>query len=342
MEPAKAADPGEALMKANWAKANIFPLWENPAAHQAARGPEKPYCWKWSDISAFAEQALELRDMAAVERRVLQLVTPNSYLPAQLGGSTTNINGNVQILKPGESARPHRHSMNALRFVMKGEGAVTIVDGKECEMAEGDLVTTPGWTWHEHVHRGSRPIIWLDVLDASLHRYLGTDQFQPGPANDIPAHAPDSAFVAPGLAPVIADTGRSFSPLFRYPWAQAKAAVAAAPVDVDGARRVRYANPVDGGPCMAFLDCHLVEIDEGVETLPFRTNAHALATVVEGEGVSRVGETEIAWTPKDVFSVPHGNWISHRAKGGKARLMVTSDREVFRRLGLLREEYSGK
>ena len=105
---------------------------------------------------------------------------------------------------------------------------------------------------------------------------------------------------------------------------------------------MRYANPVDGGPCMAFLDCHLVEIDEGVETLPFRTNAHALATVVEGEGVSRVGETEIAWTPKDVFSVPHGNWISHRAKGGKARLMVTSDREVFRRLGLLREEYAGK
>ena len=63
MEPAKTADPGEALMKANWAKANIFPLWENPAAHQAARGPEKPYCWKWSDISAFAEQALAVMPM---------------------------------------------------------------------------------------------------------------------------------------------------------------------------------------------------------------------------------------------------------------------------------------
>jgi gentisate 1,2-dioxygenase len=289
MDATATPDANEARVKAGWAKANIFPLWENPAAHAKPRGPEEPYCWRWSDVSRFAAEASGLRNMAAVERRVLQLVTPNSHLPDQLSGSTTNLNGNVQILLPGETARPHRHSMNALRFVLEGEGAVTIVDGKECLMEKGDLVTTPGWTWHEHAHRGTKPIIWLDVLDASIHRYLGTDKFQPGPANDIPAHAPDSAFVAAGMAPVIANASRSFSPLFRYPWAQAKAAVSAAPVDVDGARRVRYANPIDGGPCMSFLDCYLVELDNGVETLPFRTTAHSLATIVEGEGVSRVG-----------------------------------------------------
>ena len=64
--------------------------------------------------------------------------------------------------------------------------AYTIVDGKECLMEEGDLVTTPGWTWHEHVHRGTRPIIWLDSLDVPLHRYLGTDAFEPGPPNKMP------------------------------------------------------------------------------------------------------------------------------------------------------------
>ena len=342
MEATTTPGAEEAQIKANWAKANIFPLWENPQAHPAPRQAEKPYCWRWSDVSRFAREAIAMRDMAAVERRVLQLVTPNSYLPTQLSGSTTNLNGNIQILMPGETARPHRHSMNALRFVMEGEGAVTIVDGKECQMSTGDLVTTPGWTWHEHAHRGSRPIIWLDVLDASIHRYLDTAKFQPGPANDIPTHAPDSAFVAPGMAPSLVSATRNFSPLFRYPWAQAKAAVAAAPVDVDGARRVRYANPIDGGPCMAFLDCYLVELDEGVETLPFRSSAHFLATVVEGEGVSRVGDTDVAWSPRDVFSLPHGNWISHRAKGGKARLMIVTDREIYRRLDLLTEEYAGR
>ena len=44
--------------------------------------------------------------------------------------------------------------MNALRFVMEGKGAYTVVDGKSCLMEEGDLVITPGWTWHEHVHKG--------------------------------------------------------------------------------------------------------------------------------------------------------------------------------------------
>ena len=335
------SDPAEAKIKAGWAAANVYPLWENEAAHAAPKGPEKPYCWKWPDMRRFAQEALALRDTKAVERRVLQLMSPHSSVPAPYMGSTTNIAGNIQVLKPGETARPHRHSMNALRFVIEGEGAVTIVDGKECEMAEGDLVTTPGWTWHEHAHRGTRPIMWLDVLDAGLHRYLGTANFQPGPANDIPRHTPDNAFVSMGMNPVAPSPEREFSPLFRYPWAQAKAAVAAAPVDVDGARRVRYANPMDGGPCMAFLDCYLVELEPGVETLPFRTSAHALVSVVEGEGVSRVGDTNVEWGSKDAFSLPHGNWISHKAKNGKARLMVTSDREVYRRLGLLTEEYAG-
>lgn len=335
-------DAGEARIKAGWAAASVYPLWDNPAAHAAPKGAEKPFAWKWSDMRAFAGEAMGMRDMAAVERRVLQLVSPHARVAAPLSGSAPNIAGNIQVLMPGETARPHRHSMNALRFVLEGEGAVTIVDGKECEMAEGDLVTTPGWTWHEHAHRGSKPIIWLDVLDATLHRYLGTDAFQPGPANNVPIHAPDAAFVAPGLTPSIGAAPRGFSPLFRYPWALAKAAVAAAPVDVDGARRVRYANPLDGGPCMPVLDCYLVELDAGVETMPFRTSANMLASVVEGEGASRVGETDVEWGPKDTVSLPHGNWISHRAKGGQARLLVVSDAEVFRRLDLLVEEYAGR
>jgi gentisate 1,2-dioxygenase len=70
--------------------------------------------------------------------------------------------------------------MNALRFVIEGEGASTIVDGKDCLMEEGDLVITPGWTWHEHVHRG-RVRSSGSTLDAPLplsrHRPV-----RPGPA----------------------------------------------------------------------------------------------------------------------------------------------------------------
>jgi gentisate 1,2-dioxygenase len=125
------------------------------------------------------------------------------------------------------------------------------VDGKDCLMEEGDLVITPGWTWHEHVHKGAGPIVWMDALDAPLHRYLGTDAFEAGPPHDIPDYADEAAFAMPNLVPEIEDAERPFSPVFRYPWAQAAAAVAAAPLSKDGARRVRYVNPMNGGSAMA-------------------------------------------------------------------------------------------
>ena len=111
--------------------------------------------------------------------------------------------------------------MNALRFVLEGSGATTIVDGKPCPMEEGDLVLTPAWTWHEHVHQGSAPIIWLDALDVPLHHYMGTGAFQPGP---VGRHAGDDR--RRGLrgrqcrARHELRHASDYSPVFRYPYAR--------------------------------------------------------------------------------------------------------------------------
>jgi gentisate 1,2-dioxygenase len=341
MSAAHVTMENEAEVRAAWAAAHVTPLWENRMAHSGPIPPEKGFLWKWSTLEPLAHHATTLKDMAAIERRVLSLISPHAKAIDGATGSTTNLNANIQILKPGEKARPHRHSMNALRFVMKGEGAVTIVDGKECPMAEGDLITTPGWCWHEHEHRGKDTIVWLDVLDASLHRYLGTDKFQPGPTKDVPRLVADAAFAIPGLVPQSEGMTQEYSPLFCYPYGTAKKAVGAAPIGRDGARTIRYANPVNGGPCMTFLDCFLVELDGTEATVPFRTSAHSVACVVEGTGVTMLGDQKIEWGPRDTFSMPHGNWISHRSNGGKARFLVVSDREVYRRLDLLSEEYAG-
>ena len=169
-------------IRKSWHAANLRPLWESMAAHRVREGGPAPTHWKWKQIRPLVDDAVKVASPAAIERRVLTFADPNA--DAETGGTTTNLTTALQILLPGEKARPHRHTMNALRFVIEGSGASTIVDGKDCPMAEGDLVITPGWTWHEHVHRGSAPIIWLDALDAPLHRYLGTDAFEPGPAHD--------------------------------------------------------------------------------------------------------------------------------------------------------------
>jgi gentisate 1,2-dioxygenase len=330
------AEPTAAERRAAWDAAGVSPLWENRQAHSTAVVQERPMLWPWNVMKPLIDDAAAMNSTDVIERRVLSLMHPNPNAPGY-PFTITNLNAGFQILLPGEAARPHRHSMNALRFVLDGSGASTVVDGKPCPMFEGDLILTPGWTWHEHVHSGTVPIVWLDVLDAALHRYLGTDAFEPGPVHDVPARTPDAAYAFANLLPETPDP-TLHSPVFRYPWATAEAALAAAPRGLDGARRVRYVNPATGGATMSLLDCTLLEIDAGRETAPFRTSSHAVCAVLEGSGQSTSGETTVAWGPKDVFTLPSGQWMTHHANE-RARLFITTDREILRRLDLLEESY---
>jgi gentisate 1,2-dioxygenase len=102
---------------------------------------------------------------------------------------------------------------------------------------------------------------------------------------------------------------------------------------------VRYVNPLTGGTGMALIDSFLVQLDPGVTTLPFRTNANSVCCVVEGEGESQVGDDTIRWRKHDIFTLPQRNRIVHRSSGRTARLFQVSDRDIYARLGLLKEEY---
>jgi len=246
-----------------------------------------------------------------------EVLTLQSPAPRYQGDPAvmTNLNAALRIVLPGESAPVHRHASNALRFVLEGGGASTIVDGEDCPMDQGDLIVTPGWSWHEHVHRGTRPTIWLEVGDVPLHEHLGTTGYEPGP----PAEAPASTETR------------------RHRWAAAAEAVAAAPLARDGARRVQYKSARTGGPAMAMLEAHVVQLAPGSETVPYRSSSDLLIVVVEGSGATEAGGQRFAWGPKDVITVPHGNRIQHRSNGQVARLFTVSDADILRRLDLLVE-----
>lgn len=140
-----------------WRDAHVTPLWETNV-HTAARTNPRAYLWRWQVLRPLVDDAIAATGMDNAERRVLALTNPDA-----VGGrnTTTNLNACLRVLMPGESARPHRRTPNALRFVLEGGGATTIVDGKSCPMQEGDLVVTPSWCWHEHVHNGTGAIIDL-------------------------------------------------------------------------------------------------------------------------------------------------------------------------------------
>src|SRR5262245_11786660 len=311
---AAAAGDIDTLRKA-WKDANMAPLWENKFAHRPPPPPEAAHLWAWETIRPLIAGAITVASPQAIERRVLQLVPPQR-IEEDAQQTSKTLSANIQILLPGEKARPHRHTMNALRFVLEGSGAVTVVDGKPCPMEEGDLVLTPAWTWHEHVHHGSAPIIWLDALDVPLHHYMGTGAFQPGPAADMPETIDDRAFAVANVVPDTSYATRDYSPVFRYPYAAPAAAVPAAPPAPAGSRRVRYVNPLTGGTGMALVDSFLVQLDPDVTTIPFRTSANSICCVVEGSGESQVGDATIRWKKHDIFTLPQRNRIVHRSAGG--------------------------
>jgi len=321
--------------------ANVSALWERYSRHDADTPRSEPaFIWPWRDVEPLVDQAVRETGMDTAERRVIQMNNP--HFPGQPICATTNINCGFQILMPGEAARPHRHTMNALRFVVEdgGGSGATIVDGKHCPMAPGDMILTPAWTWHEHIHEGDSRVIWLDALDVPIVDHLGAAFFEAGPSNEYPEMTPDSALRAPGLVPVGAEK-RPYSPLFRYPWTDACDALDAQSASSDGARRLRYTNPVTGGAVMTLLDCYLIGLAKGQETAPYRTSSNAVCLVVEGEGSSQIGEETIAWGKNDLFTLPHWSWITHRAGAEKTRLFQITDREVLRRLELLWDEGDG-
>jgi gentisate 1,2-dioxygenase len=318
--------------------ARMVPLWESPTAHKLDTLREPPHIWRWADTRRILTEVGQIMSPRVVERRVLSLVNPKQRL-AEGEATTGAISAAMQLLKPSERARPHRHSMNALRFVLEGSGAETLVDGKPCPMEVGDLVITPAWCWHEHVNNGIQPTLWLDVLDVALHLFLGTDAFQPGSVNDKPTYLDDEMFQIANVTPVIeGEQQRAHSPVFRYPWRDAKAGVAAAPAGRDGLKRVRYVNPMTGGACMAMLDCYLIEVDSREFSLPFHASYSTVCSVVQGIGKTRIGDKEISWAEKDTFTLPFDSWVSH-ASDGPAYLFLVTNRDLYARLDLLTEEW---
>lgn len=71
----------------------------------------------------------------------------------------------LQLVMPNETAKAHRHTAFAMRFIIEGQGGFTAVQGHRIKMQRGDVILTPTWNWHDHGKDGSGPMIWLDGLD---------------------------------------------------------------------------------------------------------------------------------------------------------------------------------
>ncbi|MBR0831140.1 cupin domain-containing protein [Bradyrhizobium manausense] len=321
--------------------AHLTALWEHAgtALSHEPRPTEPPFYWSWNSLKRFGEIAADQVSTELAERRVLVLANP------AFGGklaTTGTLNAAIQILNPGETAEPHRHSMAAIRLITNHDGGFTTVNGLKCPMHAGDLLLTPPWCWHGHKNDTDRRIMWIDVLDVPL--VIGWNGvFFEHPAEDSPRVEqaiafPDAAWSGSGIVQSILAADTSFSPRLRYPWSEAKIALDAAQGDEDGRTEVHYVNPLNGDPVMPTIDCHAVRLSPNMATRARRSTASTVCFVVSGQGQSTVGQERFSWSENDVFTIPNWQWASHQAQGGPAYIVEVSNRGMLAKLGLLRAE----
>ncbi|MDE0539359.1 MAG: cupin domain-containing protein [Rhodospirillales bacterium] len=321
---------------------DLAPLWEiyEDLVMDEPNRAEPSVIWKWDDMLPLIERSAELVQGKNADHRVLILKNP--HLDGRMA-TTSNIVAAYQCVNPGEKTPPHRHTPAATRVILEGRGGGTFVDGKRCDMYDGDLIITPNWTWHCHDNDSGQRAIWLDVLDLPLVGQLDAvfGDMKMGPEERYPANSStlsDNVYEKAGLAPVTRLANVRHSPRLRYGWEDVAAVLKEAPEQEDGSRTVRYTSPVDGEDILPTHDSRVLSLSKGKQTARARSTANAVCVVIEGSGTSEIGEATHRWSERDVFTIPHWSWASHTSSTGQASMIVISDRQVMEKLNLYREE----
>jgi 1-hydroxy-2-naphthoate dioxygenase len=151
----------------------VRPTWEN------AKKENLPLRYRWKDVEprlrALADQEGSPYDGVALE-----------YVNPVTGGPTlATLSCWIQLLRPGERTRKHRHTSSAVYFVVGGEGT-TIVGDKALEWSQHDSFAVPNWAWHEHMNRSkTQEAILFSVNDTPIVSAFG--HYREEPENSLHA-----------------------------------------------------------------------------------------------------------------------------------------------------------
>ena len=278
-----------------------------------------PFVWKWSTLYPLAQRAGDLVPVGrGGERRAIALANPG------LGGApyvSPTLWAAIQYLGPRETAPEHRHSQNAFRFVVEGEGVWTVVNGDPVAMRRGDFLLTPGWHFHGHHNETDQPMAWIDGLDIPFAHYTDTGFFEygcDGVTDESTPHVSRSErlWAHPGLRPLIGLDAKSSSPIAAYRWEHTDAALREqlaledegyAATTEPGHAAVRYTNPTTGGDVMPTIRAEFHRLRGGAHTKPRRDVGSRVFQVFEGAGHIRLGERSHAVSRGDLVVVP--SWV---------------------------------
>lgn len=310
-------------------------------------GPDvRPYLWQWDTVHRIVSQSAGLIDIAYPgERRAVALVNPG--IPGALG-STHAIYTAVQLVKPGEVARAHRHTPSALRFMIEGEGTSTTVEGERVPMYPGDLVLTPSWLWHEHRNDSDADAVWLDGLDSPLVFGLAAAVYEPYENGFLEETRPEDhtgRVVGLGaLRPIgYEEAPGKGSPLLVYRWTAVEPAMQRMAEDgvdtpFDGVS-IEYANSGSGGHTLSTMSCWMTMLRPGEQTKAHRHTHSSVYYAHRGSGATIIDGQRFAWGERDMLVVPPWAWHEHvNETDSVAYLFSINDVPTLEAFDLNREE----
>lgn len=322
-----------------WTVANKIEPWE-------PKSESVPVVWRYRDLRDYVLRSVDLVSPEKAGRRVIYLNNPGRQ---EVSAAVGWLYSGLQVMKPGEAASAHAHSSSALRFIMEGRGAYTIVDGHKMTLGANDFVLTPNGCWHEHgVEADGLPCIWQDGLDIPLVNALeaGFYAVHPDLAQAITHPVNDAVGIwgGRGLKPTLHDWQKPYSPLLKYEWEPTYEALSAYAKVTDGSPFdgviMDYINPLTGGPVMSTIGASMQMLRPGEHTKAHRHTGSIIYQCAKGEGHSIINGKRFDWRERDIFCVP--SWMFHEHVNGSssqdACLFSFHDLPVMRALNLYREE----
>jgi len=322
---------------------NLIGYWMIPNRSDGFREPEpnfEPFLWKWREVEEALGKACDYIQPEEAYRRFIGFQHPK----LKMGTAHTLLMG-AQMVRPGEVAPPHRHTMEAVRFVIKGSGACTVVEGEQFPMEEGDFITTPNWSWHEHVNGGDGPVVWLDGANGPMIQYyqIGFANLYPEARQAITRPLAWSERVYGTIRPSrLASPAPRFRPPYRYSWEATQKALeslAEGAGDPFDAVHLRYVDPLTGGATLPTMSCEIQLLRPGEKGRSHRHTYTVVCHAFRGSGTTVIGDSRFDWEKGDSFVVPLWSWHAHENRSREpAVLFSINDRPAVEALGFYREE----
>lgn len=314
----------------------------------------QPHIWKWPEVRRLTEESGEMiglgRGAEKYDRRVLALTNPGVGDEFTLSGP---LFGDIQLIRPGESAPCHRHTPSATRFILNGMGGWTTVAGEKINVRPGDVVYTGQFPWHDHGNAGADDFIFLDVLDIPLQYFMATSAWEfdyetvSGSRDNVhqPVKVTDfqtDIFGQADLRPCFKTSwSRNPEDMAHLRWSRTRALL----LEMSSERGCPY-----DGIRLELTDSRGNSVGRAVAiytqmlrsrevTLAHRHTTSTVYVAVEGGGEVVIEDRRFAFEPNDIFVIPSWHWHHfENCSGSPAFLHSINEAALIGKLGLYREQ----